>query len=577
MNPRIRNLLKKSALLAASPIVFIAILELTFALAGVRVPRYPGLPPGVSSYWVPVEEAGVAAGFERAFPRNYKIFPESRPAFTKNKPANGFRVFVLGESTVVGLPYEVGGFVDWLRLKMQAMMTDRAVEVVNAGNSGWYSREIRTLMNECMEHQPDLFVWMVGHNEMVPENLLKIRAELNSPLKSNFIQFVRSLRTTFVLSKWVPKLAPAQRATLHDRQGSSDVEPFDSNEILRVKERFREATEGAFADAAAAGVPIVTATMPKNWRECPPSSSYFSEKINRDPKSRERWDYYYKKGTEEYEKKEYSEALRWFGMALEIDDTPAKLLFSFARTCEALQRHDEALKYYKNALLQDARPMRALPWVEDAIQAAAAKAGVPCVDLDSLFNARGAHGIAGYELITDNVHPNLEGHELIAGEFLKLFETKLKLTFDHSRDPGLIRGRRLLGVEKLSRVVTEKSECILNLGLTLSGGAVNELWKKTYEHAQNVLAINPRDWEVRAALGLLETMNGKPELGKKYIEEAMNNDSYIHVTYVYFYKFEAPFTRVMEKTGIDFKAFEDKFTSGQRVQYENRIRRSQGR
>src|SRR5688572_18392362 len=154
---RTRRWLKRLLVSVLAPATCLVLVETVLALSGVRVPRYDGFgDPG--RYWIPWQAEGQAAGFVRVRPRLFRHFPEQQPLFLADKPAHGYRVFVLGESSVKGDPYETGCFTDWLRLRLTAMLPDRAVEVVNAGNPGWHASDVRLLLQECLEHQPDLLV-----------------------------------------------------------------------------------------------------------------------------------------------------------------------------------------------------------------------------------------------------------------------------------------------------------------------------------------------------------------------------------------------------------------------------------
>lgn len=121
--PDLRRIFTKIAIALAAPVLFLGACEAALAIAGFGAPHFYGLPPGVSTYWIPFRNgAGEWVGYRRAFPRAYSQYPESRPLFAKEKPAGGFRVFTVGESTVEGSPYELGSFTDWLRVRMVHMM-----------------------------------------------------------------------------------------------------------------------------------------------------------------------------------------------------------------------------------------------------------------------------------------------------------------------------------------------------------------------------------------------------------------------------------------------------------------------
>jgi hypothetical protein len=55
-------------------------------------------------------------------------------SFLKEKPANGYRIFVLGESSVQGFPYDANlAFSRILQRRLQNIFPNRVIEVVNLG------------------------------------------------------------------------------------------------------------------------------------------------------------------------------------------------------------------------------------------------------------------------------------------------------------------------------------------------------------------------------------------------------------------------------------------------------------
>ncbi|HKD99908.1 MAG TPA: hypothetical protein VKE69_02765, partial [Planctomycetota bacterium] len=84
----------RMALALLAPLAFLGLVEAVLAVAGVDALRYP---QGLDRYWVLNTELR-PPGYQRFQPRSRKQFPEAVPIFLRDKPANGFRVFVLGES-----------------------------------------------------------------------------------------------------------------------------------------------------------------------------------------------------------------------------------------------------------------------------------------------------------------------------------------------------------------------------------------------------------------------------------------------------------------------------------------------
>ncbi|HZL99602.1 MAG TPA: tetratricopeptide repeat protein [Planctomycetota bacterium] len=567
-----RRWLVRIGLVLAAPVACLLLLEGVLALAGVRVPRYAGFQDG-GAYWIPCELEGRPPGYTRCFPRNYKQAPEELPLFLRDKPGNGWRVFVLGESSVKGLPYEVGCFSDWLRLRARAMLPGRTVEVVNAGNVGWHASDIRTLAQECLEHEPDLLIWMVGHNEFVPHNVLTLRRELERPVLHALQGAVSGLRTARWLGRYLPALRP-QRESVFD-QLQSEERPCFGPELPLLRQRFREATAGVVADARAAGVPIILCTMARNLRQSPPSYSYYSEAMRADPALRAHWDEAYAAGLLALQQGDAPGALAALGQALALDSTPAKLHYALGQAHAQAGQAEEARAAYARALEQDASPMRAQAWAEQAIRDVAAESGAPLADLQTLFDGSSPLGVAGNELIFDNCHPNLRGHELIAQTLLELIERQLQLPFDRSRDVPPERGRALLGLDQYGAFLAQRGEALNLVKLALQSGAVDDLWTRASESCTAVLQADPADWEVQGGLGLLEALAGRAAEARGLIEAAMAKNPYVKTSYVYFWTTEPAYRRAFAAAGLDMAAVEASLSPSERSQVQNRLYQAQ--
>ena len=560
--------LKRLLSVVLAPALFLALLEGVLALCGVSAPRYAGV-GDAGRYWIPCNEEGHPAGFTRVLSRLYRRFPEPLPLFLEHKPPTGFRVFVLGESAVKGDPYEIGCFTDWLRLRLTAMLPDRAVEVVNAGNPAWQATDVRLLLQESLAYEPDLLVWMVGNNEFVPHNVLTLRAELTTPVRHALVGGLSRLRSVNWISRWLPTLRHDDRPLL-DRQLGAE-EPCFGPELPLLKQRFREATSGAVADARAAGVPIVLCTLPRNLRDWPPSVSYFSDELTQQPELRMRWDAAYARGLAALQSGGFRVALADFAAASAADTTPAKLHFARGRAFMGLGLVEPARVEFSQALAQDGRPMRAQDWVEQAVRDVAAATGAPLVDLDAGFDAASEGGVSGSDLLCDNCHPNLEGHELIATMILGVLEQQLGLPFDRSRDVTSETGRAQLGLTQYREHLGRRAEALNLVRLSLQYGVVNETWEQASASCEAVLAEDGDDGEVSGGLGLLEAIAGHGDRARELIEQAMASTAYVQTAYVFFWKTEPPYQAAFAAAGLDMAAVEASLTPEQREQVEKRM------
>ena len=86
--------------------------------------------------------------------------------FARDKPANGFRVFVLGESTTAGFPYpHNGAFSRVIRDALHDVLPQDSVEVINLGIPATNSYALLDMADEVIAQHPDAVMIYAGHNE----------------------------------------------------------------------------------------------------------------------------------------------------------------------------------------------------------------------------------------------------------------------------------------------------------------------------------------------------------------------------------------------------------------------------
>jgi hypothetical protein len=559
------------SLAAGTPILLLVVSELACAVAGVRVPRYVGPQAALQEYWVPCRDPNSTPGFDYAIPRENEFQKLPSPIFVKDKPKNGFRVFVLGESTVAAAPYETGGFVDWLRIRMTAMLPDRFVEVVNCGNGGWFSDWISVLNDECLEHEADLIIWLSGHNEFHPWHLENLREAERNPIKAKLVGFAHSLRSFWALARIWPE---SSRTTVQsvDRNLTPERRCYGS-ELGALQEDFRANLTNAIRHAHQRGVPFVLCTLPRNARTFPPRTSPFSEKVGPRSPARARFDRAFRTGNEAVAKGNAAAAIKAFEEARAIDDTPAKLHFSLGRALEIDHRPDEARKEYLLAIEKDGCPSRAQQWTQTLLRELATTERLPMVDLETAFDDRGKNGLAGGELIRDGLHPNFKGHEFIASEILRVLERELAIPLDRSRDVPPETARKMMRLDDYDRERALHVECMANAKIVLETGQESEYATRVIGQCRQQLEISPDDAFVRFHLGLLEALTGDPAAGNVDTERAIRESRRVRYKAVLSARNEPPYARAIQAAHVDLAAAEAGLTPFERDNLKRETRR----
>ncbi|MFN0206298.1 MAG: SGNH/GDSL hydrolase family protein [Planctomycetota bacterium] len=360
-----RSILKRLAIAAAAPFVFFGIVEAIFAIFGAGNP---------DPFFI--IDPNDATKMQR-HPSYREFFASPPRAFLREKPNNGFRVAIVGESTVAGYPYFYATFCDRLALSLSDALPEKNCEVINAGMVGWTTFRLLSILDQCLEHKPDVVVWMVGHNEeRSADNVLRLRSKVTNPVSYAVGDFLQ----LFHVTRWLLQLRTVGIRTFSPNETRSD--PRIGPEADLIQSEFRAGLREAARKVKNAGARFVLTTMPRNARTIPPH-----------------------------------------GSASRAGSPDADSLFLKAKTLQQLGNCTEARKYYIEAAEQDLWPSRAREWTQRAIREAAAESSASpsktvLVDLQNLFDANGECGVAGEEWLCDGVHPNLDGHRVIAQELL---------------------------------------------------------------------------------------------------------------------------------------------------------------
>lgn len=199
-----------------------------------------------------------------------------------DKPANRFRIFILGESAALGDPEPAFGFGRYLEALIRDRNPSADVEVICTAMTAINSHAILPIARDCARRDGDLWVVYMGNNEFVgpfgpssafgsaPPGLAVIRATL--ALRQ--LRLVQWLETA--LRRWKGyRKGPASWGGMKmflDHQ----VGPQDPRKA-QVYESFQKNVEAILDIAARAGVPVVLSTVASNLKDCPPfaSSNFF--------------------------------------------------------------------------------------------------------------------------------------------------------------------------------------------------------------------------------------------------------------------------------------------------------------
>ena len=356
-----------------TPFILFAFIEVALRVAGYGAPDPTFIP-------VPGSEGKLLflnPDLTRRYFKGATFVPQSiNDVFTVVKDPNILRIFILGESSAAGFPYEPNGsFSRFLALKLKLLYPQKKFEVVNLGIAAINSYAILDILDDVIAQKPDLVLVYTGHNEFYGAmGAASLTAIGGSPGATRFILTMNNLRTMKLISSiFSSKNEPPAAPGLMESLAKDKLVPLYSDLYNAGVDQFRHNLSAIFESLKKAGIPVIAGTLVSNLLDQAP----FYPELSGAGEA-------FKKGKDLFAKEKYAEA------AVEL--TKAKDL--------------------------DQLRFRAPSVFNNIISEVAAANGFGLVAVDSVFASNSKGMITGNDLMTDHLHPNLKGYSLLADIFI---------------------------------------------------------------------------------------------------------------------------------------------------------------
>lgn len=371
-------------ILIGLPVLFFVLLEI-----GLRIFGY-----GFNNeQWDTATEGKLMLNQEiaRRYFYNIERIPLSnQDVFDAAKKPNAYRIFVLGESSAAGYPFSpLGSFSRYIRDRLELVYPNSIIEVVNLSLTAVNSYTLRDLFPGVLEQKPDIILIYTGHNEYYGalgvgsmESLGTSRAMINLLLYLSKYRTVQLVRNTI---QWMMGLFSSAEdkatGTMMSRMAKDQYIGFNTETFDAGISQFEGNMRDILDMAKEKNVPVILSTLASNLKDQPPFISINSEN--------------------------YPRADKIFNQArAELKNGNIKMadsLFRFAKDLDALR-------------------FRASEKLNQSITLLSKEYKLPLVDFDSALSAISTDGIIGNDIMTDHLHPTLNG-QLILG---KLFFEKME-------------------------------------------------------------------------------------------------------------------------------------------------------
>jgi tetratricopeptide (TPR) repeat protein len=357
------------------------------------------------------------------FPRQNVSTAISYDVFRKEKPDNGYRIFVLGGSSAAGYPYmHNGAFSRMLRTRLKAQFPDRLIEIVNAGMPAVNSFTVLDFAKQLIHYQPDAFLLYTGHNEFY--GALGVGSTETPGQSRQLIKFYLSLqrfRTFRLLRNFLNRIRGLIATSSNNENNDSTLmeRMVGEQEIIYQSEIFQRACKYYRANLTETiqlcrekGIDIILGELVANVCHQKPFVSVF-----RNDQIKSEWRKEVEEGIDAKQTGQFETALACFEEALKLDAEPALLHFFIAQCYENLGKNDSAKIYYYQAKDRDALRFRAPEKFNRILRNLSNEFTVPLVPLVAEFEDASPHFLIGDNLMTDHLHPTLDGYFLIARAF----------------------------------------------------------------------------------------------------------------------------------------------------------------
>jgi hypothetical protein len=351
-------------------------------------------------------------------------------SFAIRKPPGEFRVFVFGGSTVQGNPFSIEtSFPAYLQIALQQADHRHRWKVVNCGGVSYASYRLLPIMQECLNYEPDLFIFCEGHNEFLEDiSYADLRTSTVMPHVYSALSELRSFRllnqafrrlsdsawrwpSSSVAANAAKPILAAEVDTLLDHDGGLDAYHRDDERAGVVVQHFQTNLLRMTGVCRLNGIPLLMILPPSNLSDCPPFKSEFSS--TRTPTDTAHIQAQLRESSA-IVRTDLSRAIDLLRDVTSLEPRFAFGWYELGQLQLSAGRIAEAEASLRRARDEDVCPLRMTTALEAAMQHVVSRYHVPFINAHQLLAERCPNGIVGENVLVDHVHPSFRGHEDIA-------------------------------------------------------------------------------------------------------------------------------------------------------------------
>ena len=469
----------------ALPLVLLILAEVILRLAG-----YGDTYPLFVDYPAHEQYLQINPDLGRRYFPTQAVRPQTSPdILLKEKPDNGYRIFVFGGSAAAGYPYYYNmTFSRMLKDRLDDAFPDRHIEVINLAMPAINSHAILDLTKRVLAYEPDAFLIYAGHNEFFGsfgvasrEGLVSSRFFVKAYLRLQDYRLFQLLRNS--IQKLSAMLAApndsdtVNNQTLMENMVAEQRIPYGSELYKKGLSQFRANFEELIRLASQHHIAVVFGELISNLSDQPPFLSVAGDEafepdstlLSITPL------------TDLTEIPWPSEKLQSW---LDQDSAYAMTHFLLGKREEQMGQFEMANHHYLKARDWDALRFRASGDINRIIREFGQSHGLVVVPLYADFRTVSAHGLIGNQWMLDHLHLNYQAAFMMARFFFEALHNRLispDWSLEHLGDDQLYRQR--MAMTPLDEAIARLRIQILEAGWPFQKESRVESFLKTYQPA----------------------------------------------------------------------------------------------
>jgi tetratricopeptide (TPR) repeat protein len=432
--------------------------------------------------------------------------------FEMPKPANNYRIFAFGGSTMEGglYPEYKVNIMRFLDLFLEDTYPSMKTEIINLGKSGENSSDVVKKVKLALSYSPDLFIIYTGHNEFL---------HLIDPyLRKTKLQalLMKSILFSKVYSKVIDCIPELKSKKFEEERYFIDEPVSNKRTFHKIQIRYGENLEKIVQMCKRHNIRLIIVAPAGNYVEWQPNRSIRWKKLNNDETTK--WEKFYYESKKSMENSEWPKALASLAECYNMDSSFAQIEHDRGKVLMRLGRYAEAKIAFQNARDFDGAPKIASTALINKIVEICNNYDMPFIDANHIFESHSTYNMNDSKFFVDAHHPSWQGDFLIAKALFNMIVENSMIS--HNKIPEQITTD---DIEYLQRLNLSRQDSVdfyigrANWYMKAYGlrweGEKRLSFAKGY--INDALFLVPNDTKALISYGIWACLSNEPEVAKQ--------------------------------------------------------------